>query len=329
MKFSTPPQTAAAQGIFGCPFESQRDCELFINAVENTAGLSSVNVDNLSFNMIMLADNRPSSVQVIAQGPTYFDAEGNISDLDWATNLMVEGVRMPFNFRNANGVLYFDVEPNNANNAWLSYNSDQLGTGFIELNNILTLLTMNQLVDTLNEVGDGVTWSRGEDTTVDGQPAAVFQAEFSSASLVTTSFVYEQFTLLLTDLFDSVGLSLNADTTEFILNFVISTLRGQVGGADFEVTWVIGIEDEVVYALNLAGGADINTAILSFLGGELSLGLPNELGFNLELDVQLSQHNEANIVAVPENIEAVEYGAIQEIFGEFLDLFLSDIVQSD
>ncbi len=324
---ATAPQTASAQGIFGCPFDSQRDCDLFINAVENTAGLSSVNVDELSFNMIMLADNRPTSVQVLAEGPTYFDENGDIADLDWTTNLMVEGVRMPFNFRNADGTLYFDVEPNNENNAWLSYDSDQMGTGFINLSNILTLLTIDQLVETLNEVGDGVTWSRGEDITVNGQPAGVFYAEFSSASLVTTSFAYEQMTLLLSDVFDSVGISLDADTTEFILDFVVSTLRSQLGGADFQITWIIGLEDEMVYSLNIAGGADINTSVLSFLGGELALSLPNELSFNLEMDVALSQHNAAPAVTVPDNVEAVEYGAIEGIFGEFLDLFLSDIIQ--
>lgn len=325
---TTSTQTASAQGIFGCPFDSQRDCDLFINAVENTAGLSSVNVDELSLNMIMLADNRPTSLQALAAGPTYFNEDGDISDLDWDANLMVEGVRMPFYVRNANGTLYFDVEPNNVNNAWLSYNSDQMGTGFINLSNILTLLTIDQLVETLNEVGDGVTWSRGEDITVNGQPAGVFYAEFSSASLVTTSFAYEQLTLLLTDIFETVGVSLDANTTEFILDFVISTLRTQMGGADFQVTWIIGLEDELLHSLNIAGGADLNTSILSLIGGELALALPNELNFNLEMDVALSQHNAAPAVTVPENIESVEYGAIEEIFGEFLDLFLGDLIPS-
>lgn len=324
---STPPHSAKAQGIFGCPFESQRDCELFINAVENTAALNSVNIDNLSLNMIMLVDNRPTSLQVSTQGPTYFAEDGAIANLDWANNLSVEGVQMPFNLRQVDGLLYFDVEPNNANNDWLSYNSDQMGTGFINLSNILTLLTLDQLVETLNEVGDGVTWSRGEDITANGQPAAVFNAKFSSASLVQTSFVYEQLTLLLADIFDTVGLALDADTTKFILDFVISTLRTQLGGADFEVIWVVGIEDALVHSLNIQGGLDIDTSFLSILGDGLALSLPNEFGLNMEIDLALSQHNEADTISVPENVEAVEYDAIEELFSEFLDLLLGDLIQ--
>lgn len=320
-----PTPTAHAQGIFGCPLPSQQDCDLLLSAVDNMRALESVHVDEIGLQALIMADGRPTSIELSASGPTHLHPNGDVANLEWRVEPRVGGGTLPFVLRVVDGIVYLDVEPNNPNNDWLGYDGTAVGTGQPDLTGVFNTLNFGNLIGILNEVSDGVEWTVQPDTRLNGQDMAVFEARFSVASLVRTTYAYRQLELLLGILAQQLGFrQVDQNLVEFALDFIITGLSQQLGGTDFAITWLIGRDDQQIHRLDLRGAARIDLLFLSFLVNDVGL-LPEEVQFNLQLSVALNEHNAAPTVTAPENVTMVDPALIQRLLDELLAEWFGDV----
>ena len=317
----TAPPSAQAQGIFGCPFESQADCELLIAALDNTRALDTVHIDDLSLVAFFLADSANTTVQASVSGPTVL-TDGDVTSTDWASEIVFGSTDAKWGLRLLDGVLYVDTDTRDAASPWYEYDPSSFGAGSFDVPGLISTVTLSDLLDILNEVGDGVTWTRGQDTRINGVAVGMFTAEFSTASLVSTAFANEQITNLLLSVIDLIGLdAIDADILQFVLDFLIDMLQDQLGGATFEITWLVGIDDEQLYGLSIEGNASLDLTLLSMFVGAIGEALPSQLSVTFDLNLNLSEHNAAVSIDIPENVE----GAGSAIFDELFKGLLGDI----
>lgn len=320
------PANTEAQGVFGCPLPRQSDCELLIDGIDNAQALKSAYVDALQVMVTLEIDGDPIAFEVSASGPTTFVESGEINAADWNADIKLDSFSLPLAFRLVGGKIFLDVEPNNADNSWLAYDPDQFEMGGPDLTSFFNTFTFESLVSILNEVGDGVDWTTGRDVGVNGQDAAVFNADCSTASLIRTSFAYDQLVALALAAVEQVGFdSIDSNLLEFGMDFLITTLSDQLGGADFRITWVIGRDDRQIYELTMSGDATIDPLFVSFLVGDTVL-LPNEIAWDVALNVKLSRHNTVAAIVPPQDVSMLDPKLIEplldllfnQLFGSFL-----------
>jgi hypothetical protein len=314
-----PVEQTKAQGVFGCPLPDQQDCDLLIAAVENTSQLQAVNVDNLALGLLISFPDNINIVEISANGPTVLDDEGDVSQARWDAALTSNEDVSPFKLILKDGSLYVDVQPSDETSDWLAIDPSDVGAGdIVDLTFLFNTLNFRNLVDVLNDIGEGVVWTRGPDTDIKGEPGSVFFAEFSTATLVQTSYFYEQVKVFIIDLARSAGLgSLDEDTTSFIIDFFVDVLADELGAANFRVKWVIGQQTQSLYALSIDGRGDID---LSVLAPVLELGPEEAFSYTVNVNVNLSQHNLPVAVEVPENRVGAGAAAFDGLLQLLLDL---------
>lgn len=311
---ASPDHRAQAQGVFGCPFDSQRDCDRLIDAIDNTATIESVYVSEFVVNLTVAVDDNPANLGFVASGPTTIGENGDVVGLEWAAVLDTNDNPNPFNLRLVDGVLYVDIRPNEDDDSWLAYDPVDVGTeGLTDLTGIFNTLNFGRLMTALNDIGDGVRWSVGGQTEVDGQPAYLYYARFSTASLLQTSYVYEQIKLFMVQILQDLGLDLLEDEAlSFLVDLVVTTVADQLGGTDFTLEWVVGDAEPLIYGLSLVGEGAIDLSVLGTFDEGMS-ALPGDFSYQLDVAIDLSDHNAIYQIERPEMVEGAGTALINEL----------------
>ena len=314
-----PTTSTQAQGVFGCPFTNQQDCDLLLSAVQNTGELDTVNIDDISLGLLVTFDDSINVVELSANGPTVLNEEGDVSQARWDAALMSNDDISPFKLILKDGSLYVDVKPSDDTSDWLAIDPSDVGAGeIVDFTFLFNTLNFKNLVDVLNDVGDGVVWTKGMDTDIKGEVASVYFAEFSTSSLVQTSYFYQQVKVSIVDLARGAGLgNIDEDTTSFIIDFLVDILADQLGAANFRVKWIIGQQSQQLYALSIDGRGDID---LGLLAPVLDLKQDGGFSYTVNINVNLSAHNQPVEVTIPENRVGAGAAAFDGILQFILEL---------
>jgi hypothetical protein len=140
-----------------------------------------------------------------------------------------------------------------------------------------------------------ITVTRADDTTVDGQSAAVFNQAVDLGEL----FSSEQFQNMMRDQIDAASGSsgLSADDMESVMGIYSTLFDGFV----INTTQTIGLEDHFVHQVNMSldWSLDFSGMAASFGGSSTTKTPPINISFDFQGG--LSQFNNAPEITAPEN----------------------------
>lgn len=328
--------TARAQGG-GCPL-SPEDCALLAAAADAAGDLSSVNVKSFNLDLAGGMGDQQSSLSVTGFGPIVLDdGEGGFAiDLTFDTATLTtpeETQTGPGAFRLVDGGAYFGGGEGDA----IEWQGTALDSGDTEAQLDDLGLDLNSLQDfplmdalqSLNNLPGVVTWSRGEDLTLeDGRTVAVYTFDLSLASLVGSQDFVNGLSEALLPLVGELGseggggMFSDPSTISFILSLVLSQVSDQLSASTAQLSVWISPDDNLIYGLSSVIDVSIDLAFLSSLAPSAGSGTSTSSGpitFSLNFQSVLEQHNESFAIEAPAEFEPLDSSALNFDLSNILD----------
>ncbi len=328
--------TARAQGG-GCPL-SPEDCALLAAAADAAGDLDSVNVKSFNLDLAGGAGDQQSSLSVSGFGPIVLDdGDGGFAiDLTFVNATLTtpdETQTGPGAFRVVDGSAYFGKGEGDAiewqgtalDSGEAQTQMDGLG---LDLNGLKDFPLMEAL-QSLNNLPGVVTWSRGEDMTLeDGHTVAVYTFDLSLASLVGSQDFVNGLSEALLPLVGNLGgeggggMFSDPSTISFILSLVLSQLSDQLSASTAQLSVWISPDDNLIYGLSSVIDVSIDLAFLSSLAPSASSGTSTSSGpitFSLNFQSVLDQHNGTFAIEAPAEFEPLDASGLNFDLGNILD----------
>ncbi len=318
--------TARAQGG-GCPL-SPEDCALLAAAAEAASEQTSVNVKSFNLDLAGGMGDQQSSLSATGFGPIVFD-EGNDTfaiDLTFTDATLTtpdETQTGPGAFRFVDGDVYFGRGEGDA----IEWQGTELDSGEAEAQldelgldiNDIQEFPLLETLQALNDLPGVVTWSRGEDMTLeDGRTVAVFTFDLSLASLVGSQEFVNALSEALLPLVAQMGgeggdMFSDPSTISFILSLVLSQLSDQLSASTAQLSVWISPEDNLIYGLSSIVDVTLDLGFLTSLApgatdsGSASTG---PITFSLNFQAVLDQHNGTFEIEAPAEFEPLDTSSL-------------------
>jgi len=164
---------------------------------------------------------------------------------------------------------------------------------------------MGMMSDGTNSFGDFVTVKRGEDTTVDGQNAAVFNYTFDFVALLSSPMMEQMLTSVVPQRAQGDGSQMTPEQLHQAMDMAIQLYKG----IEFTMRETVGLDDHYVHSMEMHMNWDMTSLMALTTASSGTTPQPTPAGpaplFTLDLGVAISDFNSAPTITAPEGATVI------------------------
>lgn len=299
MVFAAPAVNIASAQGGGCTL-SEEDCALLEAGLASISSLESVNVSNLSVVLTVDAGAEGSAdISLSGAGPIVFTDGIAPFETDMVISASIDSPEESTTVDGARLVIKDDVaytfDPETG-----EWDAEEATAEDFEGMEDLDLSGLAMLGDMIP--GEGVVvYNRLDNVTMGDAEVAVYTIDVMLGELVQS----EEFLQLIVTAMEATGEE-DAALVGMFLTGILAEIGGQLNEGVFQITTMVGTEDQQIYGLGINMDMTLDLSFLGALAGD-EMGDVPPVSLFMDFDMEWDQHNSEFAIEVPaEAMEAMQ-----------------------